>query len=67
MINWKGERRGTEAKEVQVGGVKPGWDWAEEDWAEKDWGRGTKSANLDVLTLTCFSRIQVGVLHNTGS
>lgn len=67
MMYWMGEIRGTEAKEVQVGGVKPGWGWAGEDWAEADWGGGTKSASLEVLILTCFSRIQAWVLYNAGS
>lgn len=40
-------------------------DWAGEDWEEVDWGRGGRQqCRHDMLTLTCFSSIHMGALHN---
>lgn len=38
-------------------------NWAGEDWAEVDWER-RQPCQCDMLTLTCFSGIHMGALHN---
>lgn len=51
-------------RSASVRGVNTWLGWAGQGWEEADWGGATNSIDLDVLTLTCFSSIQVGGLHN---
>lgn len=69
LMCWMGDIRGTETKEVLSLGCKQpsvataiilGWGGLGRTGS----GEGINRANFDMLTLTCFSSIQVGGLHN---